>query len=125
MVYGQRIDMAFAVESITDDANLFRRIHRVHLTPEGIISSQAYKQERLSVNWGKYSDAQSTADENSVAVTALVCGKCRALNQTVEHTPIEPGQNFGPNQAHSEICGNKDKTIRHQLRDLAKIVWRR
>lgn|SRR5208282_1926705 len=117
--------MAFAIESIPDDANLFRRIHGVHLTPEGIISSQAYKQERLSVNWEKYSDAQSTADENSFAVTALVCGDCRELNQMVEHTPIEPDQQFGPNQAHSEICGNKNKTIRHQLRDLARIVWRR
>jgi len=117
--------MAFAVESIPDDANLFRRIHRDHINPEGIISSQAYKQERLSVNWEKYSDAQNTAVENSAAVAALVCGKCRELNQAVEHTPIEPGQNFGSNQAHSEICGNKDKTVRHQLRDLARIVWRR
>lgn len=116
--------MAFAVESISDDANLFRRIHRDHLTPEGVISSQAFKQERLSVNWEKYSDAAKTADENSVAVTALVCGECRKLNQTVEHTPIEPDQPFGPNQAHSEICGSKGKTIRHQLRDLAKFVWR-
>ena len=117
--------MAFAVESIPDDASLFRRIHRDHLTPEGIISSQAFKQERLSVNWEKYSDAHSTANENSVAVTSLNCGECRKLNQTVEHRPIEPGQEFGPNQAHSEICGDKSKTIRHQLRDLAKIVWRR
>lgn len=117
--------MAFAVEAIPDDANLFRRIHRIHLTPEGTISSQAYNLERLSVNWEKYIDAQSTADENSVAVTALVCGDCRELNQAVEHTPIEPGQDFGPNQAHSEICGNKSRAIRHQLRDLAKIVWQR
>ena len=117
--------MAFAVETIPDDASLFRRIHRIHLTPEGIISSQAYNNERLSVNWEKYSDAQSTGEENSAAVTALVCGDCKKLNQTVEHTPIEPNQPFGPNQAHAEICGNKSKTIRHQLRDLAKIVWRR
>lgn len=117
--------MAFAVESIPDDANLFRRIHKIHLTPEGIISSQAYNSERLSVNWEKYATAQSTADENSAAVTALVCQDCKELNQTVEHTPIEPEQPFGPNQAHAEICGNKNKTIRHQLRDLARMVWRR
>ena len=125
MVCGQRIDMAFSVETIPDDANLFRRIHRDHLTPEGIISSQAFKQERLSVNWDKYSSAANTADENSVAVATLVSGECQNLNQTVEHAPVEPDQPFGPNQAHAEICGNKSKTIRHQLRDLAKIVWRR
>ena len=117
--------MAFSVETIPDDANLFRRIHKVHLSPEGIISSAAYNDGRLSVNWEKYSDAQSAANENSAAVTALVCGDCKQLNQTVEHTPIEPDQPSGPNQAHAEICGNKSKTIRHQLRDLAKIVWRR
>ena len=125
MVCGQRIDMAFAVESIPDDASLFRRIHRIHLTPDGIISSQAYNNERLSVNWEKYTDAQRTAEESSVAVTALACRDCRNLNQSVEHTPIEPDQQFGPNKAHAEICGNKSKTIRHQLRDLAKTVWRR
>lgn len=125
MVCGQRTIMAFAIESIPDDANLFRRIHKIHLTPEGIISSQAYNNERLSVNWEKYADAQSTADENSAAVTALICRDCKSLNQTVEHTPIEPEQPFGPNQAHAEICGSKSKTIRHQLRDLARTVWRR
>lgn len=119
--------MAFAVEAIPDDANLFRRIHRDHLTPQGIISSQAFnaRDGHLSVNWEKYCDAQSTADRNSVAVVALVCEECRALNQTVEHTPIEPGQPFGPNQAHAEICGNKSHPIRQQLRDLAKLVWKR
>src|SRR5438876_11953298 len=108
--------MAFAVEEIPDDAGLFRRIHRNHVNREGIISSQAFKQERLSVNWNKYSDAQNTADRNSAAVAALICGECRALGQTVEHTPIEPDQPFGPNQAHSEVCGDKSKTVIRQLR---------
>jgi phage tail sheath protein FI len=115
--------MAFAVEEIPWDANLFRRIHRNHINPSGIISSQAFKQEHLSVNWEKYSDAPSSTDENSAAVVALVCEECRALGQTVEHTPIEPDQPFGPNQAHVEICGNKSGTIMRQLRDIAKLVW--
>lgn len=75
------------------------------------------------MNWDKYSDAPNTADKNSSAVAALACSACRVIGQTVEHTPIEPGQEFGPNQAHAEVCGDKSKTIRHQLRDLAKIVW--
>jgi hypothetical protein len=70
--------MAFAVEVISDDGNLFRRIHYSHLLPEGKVSSAAFKQERMSVNWEKYSDAKSSADDNSAAVVALVARDCRA-----------------------------------------------
>jgi len=119
MVCGKGTDMAFAVESIPVDARLFRRILKLHVLPDGSISSAAYNNEQLSVNWEKYADAQNTADGNTAVVTALVCGECRNLNQIVEHVPIEPGQPFGPNQAHAAIKGSKSKAIRHQLRDLA------
>ena len=76
--------MAFAVEVIPDQASLFRRIHYNHLLPEGKISSAAFKQERMSVNWKKYSHAPSSADNNSAAVVVLVAGDCKALDQTVE-----------------------------------------
>jgi hypothetical protein len=77
----------------------------------------------MSVNWEKYSDAKSSADDNSAAVVALVARDCRALAQTVEHAPIEEGQPFGPNRAHAEICGNKRGAVSSQLRDIAKTVW--
>jgi hypothetical protein len=115
--------MAFAVEIIPNDSNLFRRIHPTHLLPEGKISSAAFKQERMSVNWDKYSDAKNSASENSVAVVALVAHDCRELGQTVEHNPIEPNQPSGPNQAHAEVCGNKKGALSGQLRDKAKTVW--
>jgi hypothetical protein len=69
--------MAFAVELIPDDSNLFRRIHHTHLKPDGEISSAAFKQERMSVNWEKYCDAKNSADENSAVVVALVAGDAR------------------------------------------------
>ena len=116
--------MAFAVEEIPDKANLFRKIHRTQYDEEkGAVSSAAFKQERMSVNWEKYRTAEASADQNSAAVVALIGGECRELNQTIEHTPIEPEQDFGPNQAHAEVCGKKTNAIRHQLRDKAKIVW--
>lgn len=115
--------MAFVIEVIPDEDILFRRIHKTHLTPEGEISSAAFKQPRMSVNWEKYSDAKSSADQNSAAVVALISGGCRELNQTVEHTPIEPEQPFGPNQAHAEVCGNKTGAISRKLKDIAKMVW--
>src|SRR5579862_7814214 len=117
--------MAFAVEVIQDNDRLFRRIHFSHLLPEGKISSAAFKQERMSVNWEKYSDAKGSADQNSAAVVALLSGDCKALGQTVEHAPIEPGQHFGPNQAHTEVCGSKKRAISAQLRDRSKTVWLR
>src|ERR1039458_5583133 len=89
--------MAFAVEAIPDDANLFRRIHRNHYDPQtGMVSSAAFRQERMSVNWEKYRDPASSADENSAVVTALFCAACKALGQRVEHTPLELGDEFGP-----------------------------
>jgi hypothetical protein len=117
--------MAFRIEAIPDDAKLFNRIHRDHLTSEGVISSQAFNQPRLSVNWEKYSTPERTADANSALVVSLVAKGCRQLQQTVEHTPIEPDQPFGPNQAHTEICGNKSPSIRRKLRDMATVAWRK
>jgi hypothetical protein len=116
--------MAFAIEVIPDNANLFRRIHHTHYDAKtGMVSSAAFRDDRLSVNWEKYSDAKSSADKNSVAVVALVSGGCKTFGQTVEHTPIEPNQPCGPNQAHTEVCGNKKGVISRQLRDIAKPVW--
>ncbi len=118
--------MAFAVEVIPDEANLFRRLHRTHFDVEkGTISSAAFKQERMSVDWEKYREPAESADENSAAVAAINCGACRSLAQAVEHAPIEPEEEFGPNQAHAEVCGAKKGLISRQLRDGARIVWLR
>jgi|SRR5436190_22902605 len=118
--------MAFAIEDIPDNANLFRKIHRTHYNEKtGVVSSAAFKQERMSVNWEKYKSAEDSADANSAAVVALVSRECRDLGQSVEHTPIEPDQDFGPNQAHAEVCGKKTGTISHKLRDKAKTIWMR
>ncbi len=117
--------MAFLVEEITDTAILFRRIHQMHRLADGGISSAAYDKDNLSVNWKKYSeDPASSADEKSAYVTSLICKQCRDLEQKVEHKPIEPEAPHGPNQAHSEIIGNKKrKQIKQKLRDAAQIVW--
>jgi len=117
--------MAFAVEVIPDSDSLYRRIHRSHLTPEGKISSAAFKDEQMSVNWEKYCDAKSCANESSVAVAALIAAECRALSQTVLHAPVEPDQPSGPNQAHAEVRGRKTGAISAKLRDKANTAWQR
>ena len=116
--------MAFPVEDIPDDAILFRKVHRNHF-PGGRVSSVAFKDQRMSVNWEKFRNAESSADNNSAVVVALLAGKCRELQQIVEHTPIEPEEDFGPNQAHVEVCGHKTGALGAKLRDCAEIVWRR
>ena len=77
----------------------------------------------MSVNWEKYKSAKDSADANSAAVVSLVAQDCRGLEQIIEHTPIEPDQPFGPNQAHVEVCGNKSRAICQKLRDKAVTVW--
>jgi len=77
--------MAFAVEDIPDDANLFRKIHRSHYNEKtGVVSSAAFKQERMAVNWEKHKSAEDSADANSSAVVALVSRECRDLGQSVD-----------------------------------------
>jgi hypothetical protein len=116
--------MAFAVEEIPDTANLFRKIHASQYNREmGKVSSAAFKDPEMSVNWEKYRTAIASTDQNSVAVVALVAKDCRELNQTVKHTPIEAGQLFGPNQAHAEVLGKKTQATSQKLRDKAKTVW--
>jgi hypothetical protein len=89
--------MAFAVEEIPDNANLFRKIHQSHYDEKkGEVSSAAFKQERLSVNWEKYKSAKDSPDANSAAVVALVARHCRSLQQFIEHTPIEPDPSLWP-----------------------------
>ena len=119
--------MAFAVEEIPDNARLFRKIHKTHYDEKRReVSSAAFKQERMSVNWEKYkSSAKDSADANSAAVAALVAKDCRGLEQIIEHTPIGPDQPNGPNQAHAEVCGKKSKAVSHKLRDKATTVWLR
>jgi hypothetical protein len=118
--------MAFAVEIIPNDAGLFRKIHRTHYDERtGVVSSAAFKQDRMSVNWEKYKTAADSADQNSAAVVVLTCADCRDLAQSVEHTPIEPDRPWGPNQAHVEVCGKKTGAISHKLRDLARMAWLR
>ncbi len=118
--------MAFPVEEIPNEANLFRKIHSNFFNKEtGTVSSAAFGQERMSVNWEKYRSAEDSADEKSAVVVALLAGDCREIKQTVEHTPIEPDQEFGPNQSHAEVCGKKTGSVKTKLKDKARIVWRR
>ncbi len=116
--------MAFAVEQIPDNAHLFRKIHAKQYDEQtGKVSSAAFKDPQMSVNWEKYKTARASADANSAAVVALAAKDCRALNQVVDHTPVEAGEPSGPNQAHAEVRGKKTGAISQKLRDSAQMAW--
>jgi hypothetical protein len=117
--------MAFVVEEIPDEDRLFRKIRALHVPKPGVISSAAFDEKDMSVNWEKYSSAEETADSNCPFVVALGAGFCRGLGQTVVHTPIQEGERFGPNQAHTEVCGKKTNSVKHRMRDNATIAWTR
>ena len=117
--------MAYPVEPIPDEDNLFRRVHSTQCNPTtGEIFSSAFDGDEMSVNWEKYSTAAQTANQHSLAVVRLNAGYCRSLGQTVIHKPLCPPESSEDNQAHSEVQGRKTKALRGKLRDNAEVVWR-
>jgi hypothetical protein len=113
-------------EHIPDPDLLYRRIHPLHFEAESQhVSSAAFQQERMSVNWAKYATPQQTASPDTPVVVSLTAGQCRNLGQSVEHTPITPPPPAISNIAHAEVCGNKTKATKKKLRDAAQIVWQR
>lgn len=120
--------MAFEVEEIPGDAVLFLRIHRTQFVPSNTPtvkrpSSACFKHLNMSVNWKKYSTAEQTAKASSAAVVSIIAQDCTALGQTVEHSPIQEGEPDGPNQAHSEVRGQKSQAVADKLVRLSQVVW--
>jgi hypothetical protein len=118
-----------APEPIPDSALLLRRIHRLFWDPDsGCVSSGAFSDVEMSVNWDAYTTASTTAAEdstgNTVAVAALAARDCRRLEQTVVHDPLPAVAGRPENRAHSLVRGRKSKSIKHKLRDVATLVWR-
>jgi len=114
------------VEHIPDPDLLYRRIHPSHFDAESKhVSSAAFTSDRMSVNWAKYSTPEQAATSETPVVVSLIAGYCRDLGQTVEHSPLGPDNPSGPNAAHAEVCGKKNKSIKTRLRDAAQTVWHR
>jgi hypothetical protein len=108
---------------------MFRRIHRHFLTDSGQVSSGAFANHDLSVNWEKYATADETAAQdpsgNTVAVVSIAAGFCRSVDQAVIHDPLPEQNGVSANPAHSLIRGRKSKPIKHKLRDASVVVWRK
>jgi hypothetical protein len=120
--------MAFPVEDIPGEATLYLRVHAKHFIdfgdpPMKRPSSACFRHPNMSVNWSKYSTAVETAKDSSAAVVALIAQDCISLRQTVVHAPIQEGEPDGPNQAHSEVRGEKSRATSYEFVRLSKVVW--
>jgi len=124
----------FPVETdISLDDRFFCRIHQNHYKPkEKRFTSAAFKRDTpddFSANWERYSTAESTRIDTTLAVVAYTQRLCQPLNLTIKHTPIQPWQEHGPNQAHSDICGEKTEHVINGLKNIAmtnaNLAWRR
>lgn len=120
--------MAFPVEAIPDADRLLHHVAEpMFIRAEGRPSSACFKKKpKLSVNWEKYSSVEHTRRERSFAVVSLRAATCRyELQQQVIHSPLQGGEQFGPNQAHADIEGDKPQQIADRMARAAIVEWTR
>lgn len=115
-----------APEIIPNTDNLFCRVHRAQYNfKEGRPSRAVFGKREQSVDWEKYSTPEQAVarfkgnPSDMLGVAIIKAGDCRALSLEVLHVPLGPDYLHGPNDAHSEIRGEKTPQIQSQLRDLA------
>jgi len=117
--------MDWAVEAIPDADHLYKRVHWVHITRNGI-EPTAFKNlpkesEYMSVDWAKYSTAQETRAREGKpglnAVVQLTTGEVRAVpGQGVQHLPTEG------NRSHSGVTGKKTNRVQMALSRICTVV---
>ena len=108
------------VEEIPDTDSLYRSIHQQWVKPDSI-EPAAFRDDRMSVDWARYSTPQEARarrkrpEDN--AVVQLIAGQVRSLpSQHVEHTPIVE------NRSHSEVIGEKTPRVRMELARICILV---
>jgi hypothetical protein len=85
---------------------------------DGTISSQAFRNEEMSVDRGMYRDVTETLlGFPSQGVARLIASEVRAFNQEV----IADKEMF--NEAHALVNGKKSKTIARALARIASGAW--
>ena len=71
----------------SDDDEFYRRIPSWHFDfPNSRIFSQAFRKQRLSVNWAARSSADETLkDHEEFGVASITAGVCYREEQTIEY----------------------------------------
>jgi hypothetical protein len=95
---------------VNDEEPLHRRIHPNFRKPDGTISSQAFRDDQLSVDRGHYRTAEdSLLNYSSFGLAALVTSSARSLEQEVVSDPDLL------NPAHALVKGHKTKAVAKAL----------
>jgi hypothetical protein len=106
--------MAWPIEDIPDDDELFMRVHRKIIEgdhiPHGVFRDPDGR--GMSTDWSKYASPHETRGRaaqpaSEYAVIALRVGDVRAKTPLrVQHSPIAPNAEQPPgNRAHADILG--------------------
>src|SRR5438046_2204002 len=109
---------------------LFCRVHRSQFNAkENRIARAVFDKPQQSVDWEKYSTEGETISRHKKpqdvrGIACITAGACRNLTQEVVHVPLGSDDSGGPNEAHSEIRGEKTPEILSQLRDAVARFWR-
>ena len=86
---------------------------------EGRVSSAAFTDTRMSVNWAALSSVQETiAGLDRYGVVSITAELCWGLKQQIEYTPAQA------NHAHCEVVGRKTKPVRTAFSKGAKLLVR-
>lgn len=101
---------------VADDEGLHRRIHPTFLRPDGSVSSQAFRDERMSVDRAKFRPVRDTLEGyDGYGLARLLTVVARRFQQEV----AADKQLLNP--AHALVKGQKTKGIARKL--ARKAFW--
>ena len=121
--------MAFPVENpMPNDAIIYRSIPKggnpkQWVEEQNRPSSVAFRdtRRRLSTNWAKHKpDPNDSVRPNTKAIVSLFVSDCRGCKKEVEHSPIQEGEEHGPNQAHCDICDPPGQRLSDEEETIAR-----
>jgi hypothetical protein len=117
--------MDYSPELIPDEDQIYKRIHKMWIKPEGIepsaFTNSPRESESMSVDWSKYSKPKETRvrANNPIdnAVVQFEVSSVRNLpGQTVEHAPVLE------NRSHSDVIGQKTPHVRVLLSRIYTLI---
>ena len=102
-----------------------RRVHPTQLNPDGSVSTAAFTDYSMSVNWAKLSSVDETLRGwDGYGVVSITAGLCWRLEQQIGYTPVEESPDIPVNRAHCEVIGKKTQRVRKEFKNGAKwIRW--
>lgn len=104
-------------EEVDDSEMLHRRIHPTFVRPDGSVSSQAFRDERMSVDRASFRTVQESLHCWAThGLVALLAAFARNLEQEV----LADKELLNP--AHALVIGRKNKTAAHKLARAASWV---